>query len=246
MRFVVWLCLCVFVLLPSSSIAQRLYSGEPDLRGIWQVQTTADWNIEGHAGEKGVAASKSIIVDPPNGKIPYQPWALAKRQENFKNRKTADPQNRCFQTGVPRATYLPSPLQIFQSAGNVALVYQDAHTFRIVYLDGRPHFDRVDWWMGDSRGHWEGETLVVDVVDLGGDTWFDKAGNFHSDAMHVTELYRLVNPDTLQYEATIEDSKVFTRPWKIRLRLARHKEPGFRILEDECEEDAQGVFRHVR
>jgi len=246
MKFVMSLCLCLPVLLPTPSMAQRLSSGEPDLRGIWQVQTTADWNIEGHAGEKGVAASKSIIVDPPNGKIPYQQWALAKRQDNFKNRKTADPQTRCFQTGVPRATYLPSPLQIVQSAGNFALVYQDAHTFRIVYLDGRPHFDRVDWWMGDSRGHWEGETLVVDVVDLGGDTWFDKAGNFHSDAMHVTERYRLLNPDALQYEATIEDSKVFTRPWTIRLTLARHKEPGFRIIEDECEEDAQGAFRHVR
>src|SRR5262249_53858701 len=224
----------------------RLRTGEPDLRGIWQVRGTIDWSVEGHPGEPGVAASKSIIVDPPNGRIPYQPWALAKSKENFKNRKTEDPQTKCFQAGVPRATYLPSPLQIVQSPGNLAIVYQDAHAYRVIYMDGRPHYDRVDWWMGDSRGRWDGNTLVVSVRDLNDQTWFDKAGHFHSDDMQVLERYTLTGPDTLQYEATIEDAKVFTQPWTLRLSLFRHKEPGFRIVEDECEEDAQGVKRHVR
>src|SRR5262245_42221897 len=138
----------------------RLRNGEPDFRGIWQVRTTADWGIEGHPAEKGVTASKSIIVDPPSGRIPYQPWALAKSQENFKSRKTDDPQAKCFQAGVPRATYLPSPLQIVQSPGRLAIVYQDAHSYRVIYMDGRAHYDRVDWWMGDSRGRWDGNTLV--------------------------------------------------------------------------------------
>jgi hypothetical protein len=224
----------------------RLRNGEPDFRGIWQVRTTVDWGVEGHPAEKGVAAAKSIIVDPPNGRIPYQPSALAKSQENFKGRKTEDPQTKCFQAGVPRATYLPSPLQIVQSPGRLAIVYEDAHTYRVIYMDGRPHYDRVDWWMGDSRGRWEGNTLVVSVKDLNDQTWFDKAGNFHSEEMHVLERYTLTGPDTLQYEATMEDPKVFTRPWTLRVNLFRHKEPGFRIVEDECEEDAQGVRRHVR
>jgi hypothetical protein len=224
----------------------RLHSGEPDFRGIWQVQATIDWGIAGHPAEKGVAASKSVIVDPANGRIPYQPWALARSQEHFKKRATDDPQTKCYQAGVPRATYLPSPLQIVQSAGRLAIIYQDAHSYRVIYMDGRPHYDRVDWWMGDSRGRWDGNTLVVSVRDLNDQTWFDKAGNFHSDDMHVLERYTLTGPDTLQYEATIEDAKVFTQPWTLRLSLLRHKEPGFRILEDECEEDAQGVKRHVR
>lgn len=224
----------------------RLANGEPDFRGIWQVRTTADWGIEGHPAEKGIAASRSLIVDPPNGRIPYQPWALAKSRENFKNRRTEDPLTKCYQAGVPRATYLPSPLQIVQSAGNMAFIYQDAHTYRVIYLDGRPHYDRVDWWMGDSRGRWEKDSLVVNVVDLNDQTWLDGAGNFHSEAMHVVERYTLTGPDSLRYEAAIEDPKVFTGPWRLRVLLYRHKEPGFRILEDECEEDGQGLRRHVR
>ena len=224
----------------------HLRSGEPDFRGIWQVRTTTDQNIEGHPGGKGVAPSRSAIVDPADGKLPYQPSALARRAENFRNRLTADPQTKCYQAGVPRATYLGSPLQIVQSAGNLAIIYQDVHTYRVIYLDGRPHFDRVDWWMGDSRGQWDGDTLVVDVVDLNDQTWLDRAGNFHSEAMHVVERYTLTGPDTLRYEARIEDPKVFTKPWTMRVVLDRHKEPGFRIVEDECEEDGRGGRHHVR
>lgn len=224
----------------------RLYDGRtPDLRGIWQARSTAYVNIEGHPTRNGTPASKSIIVDPPDGRIPYQPWALAKRDENSRNRLTADPSSRCAQAGVPRATYMGSPLQIVQSPGNFAIVYQDVHTYRIIYLDDRPFYERIDWWMGDSRGRWDGDSLVVDVRDLNDETWFDQAGNHHSEDMRVMERYTLTGPDTLLYEATITDPKVFTKPWKISVTLQRHKEPGFRIVEDECLEDATGVRHHV-
>ena len=224
----------------------RLHDGQtPDFRGIWETRSTAWMNIEGHPALKGIPAAKSIIVDPPDGKIPYQPSALAKRDENFKNRAMADPGVRCAQAGVPRATYLPTPLQIVQSPGNFAVVYQDVHTYRIIYLDNHPFYERIDWWMGDSRGRWDGNSLVVDVRDLNNETWFDQAGNYHSEDMRVMERYTLTGPDSLVYEATMTDPKTFTRPWTIRVALQRHKEPGFRIIEDECLEDANGVRHHL-
>jgi len=227
-------------------IPHRLYDGRtPDFRGIWETRSSAWLNIEGHPALKGIPAGKSIIVDPPDGRIPYQAWAMAKRDENFRNRVAADPGVRCAQAGVPRATYLRTPLQIVQSPGNFAVVYQDVHTYRIIYLDDRPFYDRIDWWMGDSRGRWDGDSLVVDVRDLNNETWFDQAGNHHSEDMRVMERYTLTGPDTLLYEATMTDPKVFTKPWKISVALQRHKEPGFRIIEDECLEDANGVRHHV-
>lgn len=224
----------------------RLSDGvTPDLRGIWQSQSTAYVNIEGHPARKGVAASKSVIVEPADGKIPYLTAARAQRDANFKKPMTADPGAKCFQAGVPRATYLPSPLQIVQSPGNFAIVYQDVHAFRIIYLDGRPHVERIDWWMGDSRGQWEGNSLAVDVRDLNNETWFDQAGNHHSEDMRVIERYTLSGPDTMVYEATITDPKTFTRPWKISTTLQRQKQPGFRIIEDECVEDSSGARHHI-
>ena len=224
----------------------RLSDGvTPDLRGIWQAEGTAYVNIEGHGAQKRVAASKSIIVDPASGTIPYRPDALTQRNANFKLRTTTDPGTKCSQAGVPRATYVSSPLQILQSPGNFAIAYQDVHAFRIIYLDGRPHIERIDWWMGDSRGGWEGDSLVVDVRDLNSETWFDQAGNLHSEDMRVIERYTLSGPDTLVYEATMTDPKVFTQPWTIRVTLRRHKEPGFRLIEDECLEDANGARHHV-
>jgi hypothetical protein len=224
----------------------RLHDGRtPDFRGIWQTRSSAYVNIEGHPALKAIPAAKSIIVDPPDGKIPYQTSALAIRDDNFRNRLTGDPSSRCAQAGVPRATYLPSPLQIVQSPGNFAIVYQDVHAYQIISLDDRPFYERIDWWMGDSRGRWDGDSLVVDVRDLNDETWFDQAGNHHSEDMRVMERYTLTGPNTLLYEATMSDPKVFTKPWKISVTLHRHKEPGFRIIEDECLEDANGVRHHV-
>ena len=224
----------------------RLWDGTtPDFRGIWQVRDTAYLNIEGHAGGRGVAASASIIVDPPDGKIPYTPAALERRQENYRNRATADPSLKCYQAGVPRATYLATPLQILQSPGNFAIVYEENHAFRVFHPDSRPHFDNTDWWMGDTRYHWDGDTLVTDVVALTDQLWFDAAGNYHSTAIHVVERYRMSGPNTLEYEARIEDPEVYSKPWTLRTVLHRVTERGARIIEDECLEDENGVRRHI-
>jgi hypothetical protein len=223
-----------------------LWDGKtPDFRGIWQVRDTAYVNIEGHSAEKGIAAAKSIIVDPPDGKIPYKPEALAKRQENYRNRTAADPSSKCYQAGVPRATYLPTPLQILQSPGNFAIAYQDNHAFRVFHPDTRPHFDAADWWMGDTRYRWEGTVLVADVVALTDQLWLDQAGNFHSTEIHIVERYRMTGADTIEYEARIEDPAVYSKPWTLRTVLYRNKESGARIVEDECLEDDKGLRHHI-
>lgn len=224
----------------------RLSDGKtPDFRGIWQARGTAYANLEGHAGAGGIAPSASAIVDPPDGRIPYKPEALARRDENYRSRATADPSLKCYQAGVPRATYLATPLQILQSPGNFAIVYQENHAFRVFHPETRPHFDAADWWMGDTRYRWDGDTLVADVVALTDQQWLDQAGNFHSTDFHVVERYRLTAADTLEYEARIEDPTTYSRPWTLRIVLERVKEPGARIIEDECLDDENGVRRHV-
>jgi hypothetical protein len=206
----------------------------PDLRGIWQAQNSANVNLEG-----------SVLIDPPGGKLPYEAGALAQRQQNFANRATADPETKCFQPGVPRATYLPYPFQIFQNAGAVYIVYQRVHAYRVIYLDGSPHRDGLGYAMGDSRGHWDGNTLVADVTSFSNQTWFDMAGNYHSDALHVVERYTRSNRTTMTYEATIEDPKVFTRAWTMRMPLRLQTAPGIQILEDECVEGSGGRRQHA-
>jgi len=209
-----------------------------DLRGIWQAQKTVDVDLEG--------SGRGLITDPPDGKIPYKPDALAQKRRNFANRSSADPVVRCFQPGVPRATYLPEPFQIFQNAGGVYIVYQNSHAYRIIPLDGSPRDEGLGYAMGESRGHWDGNTLVVDVTSFSGETWLDGAGNYHSDALHVIERYTRTDPRTLMYEATIEDPKVFEKPWKIRVPLRLRTEPRVQILEDECVEGTGGIRHHVR
>jgi hypothetical protein len=223
----------------------RLADGTPDFRGIWQARSTAFVNLEGHPAARGVAAAKSIIVDPPDGKIPYLPDALKQRDNNFEHRAASDPSSNCFQAGVPRASYLPTPFQFIQSPGNLAIVYTDNHGYRIVDPSSIPHDDGIDFFMGDSRGNWDKDTLVVDVTDLGDQTWLDEAGNFHSDQLHVVERYTLLGPDTMRYEARLEDPKIYARPWTIRLPLYRDKRSGARIIEDECSEGADGRWHHL-
>ncbi|HXX44419.1 MAG TPA: hypothetical protein VEJ38_06800 [Candidatus Acidoferrales bacterium] len=218
----------------------KLPDGTPDFRGIWQAQTSAYVNIEGGAG-----AGKSVVVDPADGKIPYLPDALKQRAKNYQNRATADPAENCFQAGVPRTMLLARPFQIAQSVGHLAIVYTDDHAYRIVLPSLIPHDDGIDFFMGDSRGHWERNTLVVDVTDLGDQTWLDAAGNYHSDQLHVVERYTMLGPDTMKYEATMDDSMVYARPWTIRVLLYRDKAPGARIEEDECIDGEDGVWHHV-
>ena len=179
------------------------------------------------------------------GEIPYQPWAAAKKMENFANRQTADPLAKCFLPGVPRIMYMEFPFQIFQTRDHVAITFEWSQVHRLIYTNGRPSLHPgIDFWMGDSRGRWEGDTLVVNVTGHNDQTWFDMAGNFHSEAMRLVERYTLVDADTIRYEVTIEDPKVFTRPWKISMPLHRHKDMD-RILEYQCQaevEEANGAF----
>jgi hypothetical protein len=216
--------------------APRTADGTPDLQGIWQVRnTSAAFDLEDHGGALGIPAGRSVIVDPPDGKIPYRPEALAKRKENYKNRDSADTLNKCYMPGVPRLTYLDFPFQIFQTPKYTLIAYEYIHIYRTIFTNGSPHIDGLDFWLGDPRGHWDGETLVVDVTDFNDQTWFDASGDYHSDKLHVVERYTRTGPDTLRYEATIEDPAVFLRPWKISLPLYRHTEPNFRLLEYECQ-----------
>jgi hypothetical protein len=222
----------------------RTTFGQPDLQGIWQVlNTSAAFDVEPHTASWGVPAGLGVIVDPPGGMIPYQPSALAKRKENFQNRDAADPLAKCYKPGVPRLTYLPFPLQIVQSPQQVTIFYEYVHNYRNINLSRKTHLDGLDFWNGDSIGRWEGNTLVVDVTNFNDQTWFDAAGNFHSEALHVVERYTRTDANTLTYEATIEDPKVFTRPWKISVSLHRRREPNVRLLEYECHAYAEDAAK---
>jgi hypothetical protein len=211
----------------------RTSDHKPDLNGIWQVVSTAHWNLESHSASEGVPAGLSVV---DGGTIPYQPWALAKRNENFHNRLMADPLRKCFMPGVPRAMYLPLPFEITQTASHILMAYEFAHTTRSIFLDGTPHLEDLDFWMGDARGKWDGDALVVDTVSLGDKTWFDEAGNFHSDALKVVERFTPLDSSHVNYEATMDDARVFTRPWKLNVIMYRRLEKNLELLDYECAE----------
>lgn len=229
----------------------------PDLNGIWQAVNTANWNIEPHppgpalfpalTGAIGAMPAGLGVVE--GGTIPYQPWALEKRKENFEkrftrpttleiNQTTGDTEAKCYMPGVPRATYMGHPFQIVQTPKQILITYEFANSTRIIHVGRKPPAPNVSW-MGWSIGHWEGDTLVVEVTDQMDQTWFDRAGNFHSDALKVVERYTPMTPYHLMYEATIEDPKVFTRSWKISMPLYRNMERNAQLLEFKCVEFAE-------
>jgi hypothetical protein len=222
-------------------VPPRTPDGKPDLQGIWQVMNTADVSILDHSASSDGPAGNGVVV---GNELPYKPEAMKTRQANYEKRLTADSVRNCFLPGVPRATYLPFPFQILQAEGHVIIVYEYVHAQRLVYTDGSPHRPDLQFYMGDSRGHWEGNTLVVDVTDLNDMTWFDRVGNYHSEEMHVVERYTKIGPDHMRYEATIEDPKVFTRPWKMEMMLYRHKEPNAQVFDYQCfafDHDKKGI-----
>jgi hypothetical protein len=225
---------------PASEV-RRMPDGKPELNGIWQALNTANWDLKEHMARPGLVVAMGAIGAEPGGpgvveggEIPYLPAAKVKKRANFAKRLAADPEARCYLPGVPRATYLPYPFQIFQSPKAIFFAYEYAGAVRSIILDS-PGPPPTDPWMGKSVGHWEGDTLVVDVTGLNERTWFDRVGDFHSDALHVIERYTPLGPDILSYEATIEDPKVFSRPWKIQMPLYRHVEEGARLTEFKCD-----------
>ena len=230
---------------PAQNAASRIPrtpDGKPNLTGLWQSIGTADWDIEDHGAQAGpfyqlgaagaVPPGQSIVE---GGEIPYLPAALEQKKKNYENRWKMDPVVKCYMPGVPRANYMPFPLQIIQSQRDILIAYEFATTNRVINM-GKKEDAAVDTWMGTSNGHWEGDTLVVDVTGFNGNAWFDRAGDYASDSLHVVERYSLRDANTLNYEATIEDSTVFSRPWKISLPLYRHREKNARMLEFKCVE----------
>src|SRR5262245_18326132 len=220
----------------------RAPDGHADLNGIWQAVNTANWDLQGHSARKGPVTTLGASFSIPAGagvvegnEIPYQPWAAEKKKQNAENWLTLDPEIKCYMPGVPRATYEPHPFQIVQARDTILIAYEFASASRIVRMSN-PGEAPLDSWMGWSRGHWEGDTLVVDVTGLNDQTWFDRAGNFHSEALHVVERYTRTGPDHISYEATIDDPKVFTRPWKISMPLYRRLEKNAQLLEYKCVE----------
>jgi hypothetical protein len=231
-----WFTAIVTVMLfcpPAFVVAQvpRTADGKPDLSGVWQAVNTAAWDIQPHSAAKGVPAGQGVVE---GDEIPYQPWALEKRKENFQNRATADPETKCYLPGVPRITYMPYPFQIVQTQKQITILYEYVHALRNIFMDSPHPEGPIEWWMGDSRGRWEGDTLVVDVVHFNDQTWFDRAGNFHTEALHVVERYTPIDVSHINYEVTIEDPKVFTRPWKMTMPLYRRIERSIQVLEYEC------------
>ena len=233
--------------------APRRADGKPDLNGIWQALNSANWDIQDHSAGPGPSAALGAAGAIPPGQgvvegdeIPYLPAAAKKKKENFANRLTRDPEIKCYLPGVPRAAYMPHPFQIIQGSKSIMIAYQYAGAVRTIPMDD-PGPSPTESWMGWSAGRWEGDTLVVDVTGFNDQSWFDRAGNFHSDALHVVERYTPRSPDTLLYEAMIEDPKVLTRPWKMSMPLYRRVEKNAQLLEFKCVEFAEEViYGHLR
>ena len=246
----------------------RTADGKPDFSGIWQTNSTANWDLQTHEARPMVAQA-GVYPDVPvpaapvvalgtvgwvppglgvvqGGEIPYQPWAARRKQENAANWLDRDPELACYMPGVPRAMYLPYPFQIVQGVNKIMMVFEFANAQRTINLDEVEPYPG-EAFMGYSVGRWDGDTLVVDVSDFSPYTWFDRSGNFHSDALHVVERYTPISRDAIRYEATIEDPRVFTRPWTISLPLYRRLEADARILDFRCMEHVEEtIYGHLR
>ncbi len=234
----------------------RTADGKPDLSGIWQAMNTAEWDIQAHdakpgpvvvmGAEGGIPAGLGVVEDGP---LPYRPEALAKKKENEANWLAFDPVVKCFLPGLPRATYMGFPFEIVQSPQYLAFTYEFDFASRVVNI-GMKSKAPVDSWMGWSSGSWDGDTLVVDVTGMVEDTWFDRAGDYHSDGLHLTERYTPNGPNSLLYEVTVDDPKVYTRPWKMSMPLYRRLDKNIQLLEYNCvpfvEELMYGHLRKVQ
>ena len=248
---------------PTYKAARLAGTDRPNLHGLWQALTEANWDIQAHASQPGTPQFGALYAEPAGAgivegnEIPYQPWAMAQKKENFEKRLTRvntdgvrleplDPEAKCYLPGVPRANYMPFPFEIIQGDKKILVAYEFASASRLITLD-KAEPAPVESYMGWSNGRWDGDTLVVDVTGMNDKTWFDRAGNFHSDALHVVERWTPAGPDVLQYEATIEDPKVFTRPWKMSFPLYRRLDRNAQFLEFKCVPFSEElVYGHLR
>ncbi len=239
---------------PPAQVAPET-AAKPDLNGLWQAVGTAHWNLEGGHAIKGPAtvvlgayggipAGRSYVE---GGEIPYTEEAQAQRETYRAEWNQWDPAVKCYIPGIPRQTYMPLPLHIVQSDTKVFIAYEWGSNSRIIHLDRPGTRAQLPSWMGYSLGRWEGDTLVVEVTDQVAGTRLDASGNFHGEALKVTERYTLVGANHIQYEATIEDPEVFTEPWTIKMPLYRRLEENAQLLEYKCVPFAEdAVYGHLR
>ncbi|MBI3049787.1 MAG: hypothetical protein HYY76_15890 [Acidobacteria bacterium] len=266
----VWLIRTVLVAQPSP--LPRTVDGQPDFSGIWQANNEAHWDLEAHEARAGAVVQQgafpwefvkapaapslpfgaaggvpgSIGVVDGDGRIPYRPEALKIKNENAQNWIDRDPELKCYLPGTPRAMYMPYPFQIVQGTNKIAMTFTFSNATRVIHLD-QVESPPDTTYMGHSVGRWEGDTLVVDVTHFNGRTWFDRAGNFHSDALHVVERFTPMTPNVFRYEVTIEDPQVFTRPWTISMPIYRRLEPNMRLMEYRCIEFVEEfLYGHLR
>lgn len=233
--------------------APRTADSTPNLNGIWQAMNSAHWDVQAHAAAPSPIRELGASGAMPGGlgvvegdEIPYRPEALAKKKENYANRLKLDPEIKCYLAGVPRATYMPYPFQIIQSQQYIMMIHEYAGAVRTIYMEKHTE-PPADSWMGWSNGRWDGDTLVVDTKGFNDQSWFDRAGNFHSDALHVIERFTARSPDTLTYDVSIEDPNVFTRPWKMSMPLYRRVENNAQLLEFKCVEFVEDlIYGHLR
>ncbi len=227
--------------------------GKPDLNGIWEAMGTAHWDLESHGPKQGPVIALGAAFSIPAGQgvveggpIPYKPEAAAKKKANADNWMTKDPEVKCYLPGVPRAMYMPYPFQIVQTPRQILMTFEYAGAVRSIFM-AKLEPSPVDTWMGQSSGRWEGTALAVDTTGFNGQAWFDRAGNFASETLHVVERFTRIGPDHLMYEATIEDPAVFTRPWKIKMPLYRRIDKPVQLLEYKCVEFAEELlYGHLR
>jgi hypothetical protein len=218
--------------------------GKPDLSGLYMADAGgSNYGLENKPANGLIPGSRGVVVDPPDGKLPYQPWARAERNEReLPHRGYDDPTAHCFVAGVPRSIYTPSPFQIIQPQGYVVMLFERMN-WRQIPLDGRAHIpDEIRLWQGDSVGRWEGDTLVVDTRNLNGKTWLNEVGDVLSHDAKVVERFAPVNRNQIIYEATVTDTIVYTRPWTIRMNLNRQDDE---MLEVACHED-NGDLQHLK
>jgi len=224
-------------------------AGRPNLNGIWQSISTANWNLEDHSATDlkqfwqlgaiaAVPAGQSVV---DGGTIPYTPAGLKQREENRAGWPKTDPEAKCYMPGLPRATYMPYPFQIVQGQKDILFVYEYASSNRIVHMSNHTEAP-VDSWMGWSNGKWDGDTLVIDVQGFNELSWFDRAGNHHSNQLQVVERYTPQGDNHIQYQATITDPRTFTRPWTVRMPLYRRIEPNAQLLEFKCVEFSEELL----
>lgn len=239
---------CIPLVCGQSYKPPRMADSHPNLNGIYEALNTANWNLQDHGAYAGPMWEMGAIAAVPAGKgvvegndIPYKPDAAAKRKANFASRRTDDPEAKCYMPGIPRANYMPYPFQIVQTNKDILFVYEYATSNRLINM-GKAEEAPSDTWMGTNNGRWEGDTLVIDVTGLNGLAWFDRAGNFGTDKLHIVERWTLKDHDHLNYEATIEDPSVYTRAWKISMPIYRRVEKDAQLLEFKCVEFAEQLL----